>query len=373
MLFVEVLEGQSEAGEPGAAAELHARAAGHVSCVNGAPGSLLGSLGGGRPPVVQFGRRETYGIALTGVGAQHQHAFMQAVGHGPAGGPLGSSLMGGLGGPAAPGGGVPRAHTPSSADAHESGSQAGSAAASSACGRGSGPSGPATEAASTAACTPGGLSPAPSLSSHLRSSAGSPVPGSAPPHALAAAPAPAPAGEASSSLPGPPPPVLRPGQQVPPLPPSREPSAAFLQRPPLPPGPPPALQPHGAVASPTPSRAVSNVAGLLEDVAAAAAAMRSGSFSAVAGGPGAGPGASRLTAPASCGSGAAAVGAPSLPNAGGAIVIPTRRSEPGGQPSGAGQLASHVAGRGGGCSCHGHACLTCAKPVVACAVLRLIP
>eukprot|EP00198_Chlamydomonas_reinhardtii_P002058 XP_001691394.1 smilar to phosphatidylinositol 3- or 4-kinase [Chlamydomonas reinhardtii] len=51
MLFVEVLEGQNECGDP---------------------------YGPAPPPVVQFGRRETYGIALTGIGAQHQQQYMHS-------------------------------------------------------------------------------------------------------------------------------------------------------------------------------------------------------------------------------------------------------------------------------------------------------
>ncbi|KAG2497053.1 hypothetical protein HYH03_005051 [Edaphochlamys debaryana] len=87
MLFVEVLEGQHESGEAplpqcngldcGAAAA--ASAVHSSSCVGG--GGDLSAAGAGAPPsapapVLEFGRRETYGIALTGIGAQHQHHYM---------------------------------------------------------------------------------------------------------------------------------------------------------------------------------------------------------------------------------------------------------------------------------------------------------
>ncbi|GLI62236.1 hypothetical protein VaNZ11_004831 [Volvox africanus] len=87
MLFVEVLEGQNECGEDedrggntdafaglSAGADLKA----NLETLGGiGPSASMMSLNGAVTKL-EFGRRETYGIALTGIGAQHQLHYMHA-------------------------------------------------------------------------------------------------------------------------------------------------------------------------------------------------------------------------------------------------------------------------------------------------------
>ncbi len=89
MLFVEVLEGQNECGDDLDSAYARSGPAPWVdrptvqpvalADVGGGDAGLSASMMSLSPgPKLEFGRRETYGIALTGIGAQHQQHFMHS-------------------------------------------------------------------------------------------------------------------------------------------------------------------------------------------------------------------------------------------------------------------------------------------------------
>ncbi|GLC48923.1 hypothetical protein PLESTB_000163400 [Pleodorina starrii] len=98
MLFVEVLEGQNECGDESVGADafvdltsptgVDVKARLEALSCNGRAvggGGLSASMMAANPGLkLEFGRRETYGIALTGIGAQHQLQYMHSAPGGPA-------------------------------------------------------------------------------------------------------------------------------------------------------------------------------------------------------------------------------------------------------------------------------------------------